>query len=181
MAIQDVIRMGHSTLLKRAEEVSDPKNPEIQALLEDMYDTLEEQQGVGLAAPQINVSKRVVIFYVPSDRQETYEDADEEVPMTVLINPVIEPIGDEIEESFEACLSVPGMSGLVARWANIRYSGLDKDGKPFEREAKGFHARVVQHECDHLDGVLYPMRVEDIRDFGFSEELRDSFMEEDEA
>ncbi|OFX08348.1 MAG: peptide deformylase [Alphaproteobacteria bacterium RIFOXYD12_FULL_60_8] len=191
MAIRDVIRMGHPTLLMQAEEVKDPKSPEIRALLVDMFDTLEHQKGVGLAAPQIDVSKRVVIFFVPSDRAADREEAKQEiadeeaagheVPLTVLINPEIEPLSEEVDEAFEGCLSVPGLTGLVPRYTHIRYRGLDQNGQKIEREAKGFHARVVQHECDHLDGVLYPQRIEDMSYFGYTEEIRQSFLDEDSA
>lgn len=137
-------------------------------LLQDMFDTMEALNGAGLAAPQIGVFERVVIFGVESNPR--YPDA-EPVPMTVLVNPRIESLSNEKEYGWEGCLSVPGMRGLVPRLPHIRYSGLDQHGEPIEREAHGFHARVVQHEVDHIDGILYPMRIEDMRYFGFESEL----------
>jgi peptide deformylase len=137
-------------------------------LLADMHDTMEHLNGAGLAAPQIGVSLRVVIFGVKSNPR--YPDA-EEVPHTVLINPVVEPLSDEMEEGWEGCLSVPGLRGVVPRYSRLRYRGFGADGKAIDRVAEGFHARVVQHECDHLDGVLYPMRVRDFSRFGFIEAL----------
>jgi len=179
MAILKIARMGHPALKKRAEEITDPTAPEYGKLVADMLETLVDSGGVGLAAPQVHVSERLVIFHVPQARavDEKYQDAgleDEtgEVPLTVLINPVIEPLDENKEEAYEGCLSLPGMMGAVPRYTHIRYSGLGLDGKPFEREAKGFHARVVQHECDHLDGVLYPQRIEDMMKFGFNEEMK---------
>lgn len=138
------------------------------SLLEDMRDTMRAQDGVGLAAPQIGVNLRVVIFGV--ERNPRYPDA-EVIPQTVLINPSITVLDEEIEEDWEGCLSLPGLRGRVPRNRNIRYHGLDEQGVPVEREASGFHARVVQHECDHLDGILYPMRIRDMAGFGFTEEL----------
>ena len=178
MSIQNVIRMGHPVLMRPADAVDDPATPEIADLLQDMLDTLEEQQGVGLAAPQIGVPKRVVIFFVPGERGD---DDEAEVPMTVLINPWIEPIGDEVADGYEACLSVPGLTGMVPRWHKIKYGGLDQNGQEVVREAEGFHARVVQHECDHLEGIVYPMRMEDMSTFGFSEEVRERFLAEQET
>lgn len=166
MAILKIARMGHPVLRGVAQSVADPTAPEIRRLVSDMVETLADAGGVGLAAPQVHVPLRLVIFFVPENR------SGEEVPLTVLINPVIEPLGDEAEEGIEGCLSIPGMAGSVPRWRNIRYSGLGLDGKPFSRDAVGYHARVVQHECDHLDGVLYPARIVDFSSFGFTEELR---------
>ena len=160
MTIRTVLRMGDARLLQRAEPVSRFDTPELHALLADMRDTMHSLDGAGLAAPQIGVGLRVVIFGV--EKNPRYPDA-EEVPQTVLINPVITPLGGEIEEGWEGCLSVPGMRGLVPRHAQVRYQGRDEFG--------GFHARVVQHECDHLDGILYPMRIRDLTKFGFTEEL----------
>ena len=168
MAIKRVLKMGDPLLYRKADPVEQFDTPELQALLTDMFDTMAALNGAGLAAPQIGVSKRVVIFGFEANPR--YPDA-EPVPQTVLINPMIEVIGDETEEDWEGCLSVPGLRGLVKRHANIRYRGHDQQGKPIDRTVSGFHARVVQHECDHLDGVLYPMRLKDIRHMGFEEAL----------
>lgn len=168
MAIRTVLRMGDARLLQQAEPVSDFGSDALQSLLQDMRDTMRAYNGVGLAAPQIGVPLRVVIFGV--DKNERYPDA-ETVPQTVLINPVLTPLSDEMEEGWEGCLSVPGMRGLVPRHRKLRYQGRDEHGTPIDRTVSGFHARVVQHECDHLDGILYPMRIRDLRDFGFSEVL----------
>ena len=167
MAIRDVLRMGHPVLRERAKPV-ESFGPELKSLLQDMKDTMAAKNGAGLAAPQIGVSQRVVIFGV--QKNPRYPDA-EEVPFTVLVNPKITMLTREIEEGWEGCLSVPGMRGVVPRYTRLRYSGLDENGQPFEREADGFHARVVQHEVDHLDGILYPMRMTDMSRFGFNEEL----------
>jgi peptide deformylase len=168
MTIRNVLRMGDERLLMRAEPVSDFGTPQMHALLSDMRDTMHALNGAGLAAPQIGVGLRVVIFGV--EKNPRYPDV-EEVPQTVLINPVITPLDDDMEEGWEGCLSVPGMRGLVPRHAHIRYQGLDEYGAKIDRSVGGFHARVVQHECDHLDGILYPMRIRDMTKFGFSEEL----------
>jgi len=168
MAVKEVLKMGHPLLLQVAEPVSDFNSPELDSLITDMLDTMHALDGAGLAAPQIGVSQRVVIFEVAANPR--YPDV-ESVPRTVLINPIITPLGEEREAGWEGCLSVPGLRGLVPRYARIRYSGFDPTGAPIEREVSGFHARVVQHEVDHLDGVLYPQRIEDLRDFGFEEEL----------
>lgn len=166
--IRDVLRMGDERLLLRAAEVERFGTPELAALLQDMRDTMAHLNGAGLAAPQIGASVRVVIFGVKSNPR--YPDA-EEVPDTVLINPELMPLSDEIEEGWEGCLSVPGMRGWVPRWHRLRYAGFDEQGNRFERLAEGFHARVVQHECDHLDGILYPMRIRDLSRFGFNDAL----------
>lgn len=168
MATRTVLRMGDPRLLQRAEQVNQFDTPELHALLADMRDTMHAMDGAGLAAPQIGVGLRVVIFGV--EKNPRYPDA-EEVPQTVLINPVITPLGEVIEEGWEGCLSVPGMRGLVPRHAQIRYQGRDEFGKSIDRTVSGFHARVAQHECDHLDGILYPMRIRDLTKFGFTEEL----------
>jgi len=173
MAILKIARMGHPVLKAQAEPVAEPKAQEIQQLVRDMVETLEDVGGIGLAAPQVHVSKRVVIFYVPGERQEAANgEPAEDVPLTVLINPEIEPLSEERVVGVEACLSVPGLAGPVPRWSHIRYRALDLHGRMFEREAKGYHARVVQHECDHLDGILYPMRMTDLSQLAFVEELR---------
>lgn len=166
--IRRVLRMGDPRLLRRSDPVTAFGTPELLALLEDMRDTMAPMNGAGLAAPQIGVNLRVVIFGVRSNPR--YPDAGE-VPDTVLVNPVIEPLSATEEEDWEGCLSVPGMRGWVPRLSRIRYRGVDESGKPIDRTAEHFHARVVQHECDHLDGVLYPMRVRDFTRFGFIEEL----------
>ena len=172
MAILKIARMGHPVLKARAEAVADPKAQEIQHLVRDMLETLEDVGGIGLAAPQVHVSKRVVIFYVPGERRAASGEPGEDIPLTILINPEIEPLSDEKAPGVEACLSVPGLAGPVPRWTHIRYRALDLHGRMFEREAKGYHARVVQHECDHLDGILYPMRMTDLSALAFVEELR---------
>jgi peptide deformylase len=168
MAVRPVLRMGDPRLLERSQEVARFGTPELKALLADMHDTMEALDGAGLAAPQIGVPLRVVVFGVKHNPR--YPDA-EEVPYTVLINPVIRPIGRKMEDGWEGCLSVPGMRGIVPRHLKIRYTGFDPNGAPIDRKVSDFHARVVQHECDHLDGILYPMRIRDLRDFGFTEEL----------
>jgi peptide deformylase len=171
MAVKSVLRMGESSLLEPSLEVEDLDSEELKALLVDMWDTMEEQNGAGLAAPQIGVNLRVVIFgYEENPR---YPDAPP-VPQTVLINPEIEILNDQIEDGWEGCLSVPGMRGVVPRYTDIRYRGIDPEGNAIDRVVSGFHARVVQHECDHLDGILYPSRMEDMRYFGFCEELEAS-------
>ena len=166
--IREVLRMGDERLLRRAEPVERFGTPELAALLADMRDTMAHLNGAGLAAPQIGVGLRVVIFGVHANPR--YPEV-EEVPDTVLINPEIAPLSDEIEESWEGCLSVPGMRGWVPRWSRLKYAGFDEHGRRFERSVDGFHARVVQHECDHLDGILYPMRIRDLSKFGFNEAL----------
>lgn len=172
MAILKIARMGHPVLKRRADPVDDPKAVEIQQLIADMMETLADVGGIGLAAPQIHVSKRVVIFMVPGHRRAGEGESAEDVPLTVLINPVIEPLSTELALGPEACLSVPGLVGQVPRWTHIRYRGLDAHGLSIEREAHGFHARVVQHECDHLDGILYPQRMVDLASLAFAEEAR---------
>jgi peptide deformylase len=166
--IRDVLRMGDPRLLQRSDEVRAFGTSELEALLADMRDTMKAQNGAGLAAPQIGVGARVVIFGV--ERNPRYPDA-EPVPYTELVNPVITPLTDALEDGWEGCLSVPGLRGVVPRWARIRYTGFDPQGNPIDRTVDGFHARVVQHETDHLDGILYPMRVRDFSRFGFTEVL----------
>lgn len=155
-------------LLQVAQPVARFDTPELHELLQDMKDTMASLNGAGLAAPQIGVSQQVVIFGV--GKNPRYPQA-EEVPYTELINPVLEPVGDAMEDGWEGCLSVPGMRGLVPRFAKLRYRGFDPQGRPIDRTVDGFHARVVQHEVDHLLGILYPMRIRDLRDFGFNEAL----------
>ncbi len=165
---RNVLRMGDPRLLEKSAPVERFGTPELAALLVDLRDTMAQLNGAGLAAPQIGVGLRVVIFGVQSNPR--YPEV-EEVPDTVLINPVLEPLGAEMQDDWEGCLSVPGMRGLVARHHQLRYEGYDEQGRRFERTVAGFHARVVQHECDHLDGILYPMRMRDFSKFGFIEEL----------
>lgn len=166
--IRAVLRMGDARLLEQSRPVQRFGTPELAALLADMHDTMAHLNGAGLAAPQIGVALRVVIFGVQSNPRYPHV---EEVPDTVLINPVLQPETDELEEDWEGCLSVPGMRGWVPRWRHLRYKGFDERGNSFERQVKGFHARVVQHEVDHLDGILYPMRIRDLSKFGFNEAL----------
>jgi peptide deformylase len=168
MAVKPVLRMGDPRLLAEALPVEKFDTPELHALIRDMHDTMQALDGAGLAAPQIGVGLRVVIFGVAGNPR--YPDA-EEVPQTVLINPQLAQIDNAMEDGWEGCLSVPGMRGLVPRFLRLKYRGHDQFGKVIERTAEGFHARVVQHECDHLDGILYPMRIRDLRQFGFSAEL----------
>jgi peptide deformylase len=168
MAVRPVLRMGDPRLLEVSRPVERFDTAELRELLNDMQDTMHSLNGAGLGAPQIGVPLRVVIFGIQSNPR--YPDA-EPVPFTVLVNPVLETLGDELEEGWEGCLSVPGMRGLVPRYKRLRYRGFDASGHAIDRTVDDFHARVVQHECDHLDGVLYPMRVRDLRDFGFTEEL----------
>ena len=178
MALLKIARMGHPVLRKPAEPVDDPTAPAIARLIADMQETMIDATGVGLAAPQVHVPLRLVVFYVPERRADDPSAPEGAptgpVPLTVLINPIIEPLGDEKQDDWEACLSVPGLSGLVPRFRRIRYSGLAPTGEPVARVAEGFHARVVQHECDHLDGVLYPQRMADLRSLGFIEEIQRS-------
>ena len=168
MAVRQVLKMGDPLLFQVAEPVREFDTPQLDALIADMFDTMAALNGAGLAAPQIGVSQRVVIFGVEANPR--YPEA-EPVPTTVLINPIIGFLSEETEEGWEGCLSVPGMRGVVRRYTRLRYSGFDQRGRPIEREASGFHARVVQHECDHLDGILYPMRIKDMRLFGYEEVL----------
>lgn len=170
MAILKIARIGHPVLARVADSVEDPTDPEIHVLIGDMIDTMRDAPGIGLAAPQVHVPLRVVVFYVPEARS----DDSEAIGLTALINPVIEPLGDDTNIGVESCLSLPGMAGQVPRFSKIRYSAFLPNGNEFSREAEGYHARVVQHECDHLDGLLYPMRMDDLTSFGYSEELQKS-------
>jgi len=168
MAIKPVLRMGEPLLFAQAKPVTAFDTPELHALIQDMQDTMESMNGAGIAAPQIDVSLRVVIFGVGSNPR--YPDA-EQVPYTVLINPVLTPVGEEMEDGWEGCLSVPGMRGVVPRFTRLHYTGFDQFGQTIDRLVSGFHARVVQHECDHLDGILYPMRIQDLTNFGYTDVL----------
>ena len=192
MAILKIARMGHPVLKRVAQPIDDPGAPEVRRLVNDMLDTLEDAGGTGLAAPQVHVPRRLVLFYVSTERaqrenerekqredgREDGEDGEdapdetEEVPLTVLVNPTIEPLSEEMAVSWEACLSLPDLAGRVPRYKAVRYRGLDLRGEEIVREARGFHARVVQHECDHLDGVLYPQRMTDLSTLTFASELK---------
>ena len=166
MAIRPVLRMGDPLLLQSAAVVEAFDTPKLHALINDMQDTMQHMNGAGIAAPQIGVSQRVVIFGVGHNPR--YPDA-EQVPYTVLVNPVLTFVGDEMEDGWEGCLSVPGMRGIVPRYQRLHYKGFDQYGHVIDRLVSGFHARVVQHECDHLDGILYPMRIQDLRQFGYTD------------
>jgi len=166
--IREVLKMGDPRLLQQAQPLSRFDTPELQALLADMRDTMAHLSGAGLAAPQIGVGLQVVIFGVAHNPR--YPEA-EEVPDTVLINPVLTPLSDELEEDWEGCLSVPGLRGMVPRHTRLRYQGYDEKGNSIDRSVSGFHARVVQHECDHLMGILYPMRIRDLSKFGYVDTL----------
>ena len=166
--IRPVLKMGEPRLLEKSHAVEAFDTPELRELIGDMRETMAHLNGAGLAAPQVGVLQRVVIFGVRSNPR--YPDV-EEVPDTVLINPVIQPIGSEIEDGWEGCLSVPGLRGVVPRYRRLRYQGFDERGERIDRTVEGFHARVVQHECDHLDGILYPMRIRDFSTFGFVDVL----------
>jgi peptide deformylase len=177
MAIRDVLKMGDPRLLAVSEPVAVFGTPELETLLTDMRDTMRHLNGAGLAAPQIGVGARVVIFGVEANPR--YPDA-ELVPYTVLINPELTPLWDEMEDGWEGCLSVPGMRGLVPRYRHLRYMGLDEHGQPIDRTVSDFHARVVQHEVDHLDGILYPRRIQDLTQFGFTDTLFPGLQLEDD-
>lgn len=168
MTVRRVLRMGDPLLYRPADPVKAFNTPELDALIADMFETMAAMNGAGLAAPQIGVSQRVVIFGVEANPR--YPDA-EPVPTTVLINPVLTPLGEDKEDGWEGCLSVPGMRGLVSRHKKLRYTGFDQHGQAIDRTVSDFHARVVQHECDHLDGILYPMRLRDIRLLGYEDAL----------
>jgi len=180
MSILKIARAGHPALRRVAEPVADPSSPATRQLISDMIETLADINGAGLAAPQVHASQRLVIFHVPEERAKREDGAAAEPqPLTVLINPVIEPLTTEMAEGLEGCLSLPGLAGRVPRYTHIRYRGIGPDGQPIEREARGFHARVVQHECDHLDGILYPMRMADLSTLAFTSELgRDEVVDE---
>ena len=170
MAILKIARMGHPVLLARAEPVPNPAAPEIRRLVQDMIDTMEDAQGAGIAAPQVHVPLRLFVFRVPPGSTQATE-GDGEMPTTVVINPELELLGEERVLRWEGCLSIPGLRAAVPRQMKVRYSGVDTEGRPVGAVATGFHAGVVQHEYDHLDGILYPMRMDDFTLFGFTEEL----------
>ena len=171
MSILRIARMGHPVLMGKARAVKDPTSTSVHKLVSDMVDTMLDAPGIGLAAPQVHVPARVVVFRVPEERTESGDG----VPLTFLINPEIEPVGDEKEEGIEGCLSLPEMIGLVPRYTKIRYRAFDLTGQRFEVEAEGYHARVVQHECDHLDGILYPMRMTDLSKLGYAEDMSKNY------
>jgi peptide deformylase len=173
MAILKIARMGHPVLRRPADPVPDPTAPQIRSLVADMIETMADANGAGLAAPQVHVPLRVVVFHVPEERAR--RENEEPAPLTALINPEIVALTDEKIEGWEACLSVPGLAGKVPRYSRIRYSGLTPEGGLIEREVQGFHARVVQHECDHLDGILYPQRMADLSTLVFVEHMGREF------
>ncbi|HXL98421.1 MAG TPA: peptide deformylase [Rhizomicrobium sp.] len=185
MAILKIARMGHPVLAAKAQAVANPAAPEIRRLVADMVETMIDANGAGLAAPQVHVPLRVVVFQAPEERADPglaeAERFDHTAPLTVLVNPEIEVLSDETEAGWEGCLSVPGLRGVVERAAHIRYRGFDLDGRKVERVARGFHARVVQHEVDHLDGVLYPQRMRDLSQLIFESESRHWAGEEEES
>lgn len=166
--IHSILKMGDARLLRKAEPITQFNTPQLHELVADLFETMQYANGAGLAAPQIGVNLQLVIFGFKNNSR--YPDAPT-VPETVLLNPKLTPLSDTIEEAWEGCLSVPGMRGLVPRWSKLRYEGVDQFGSRICREVDGFHARVVQHECDHLNGVLYPMRITDLSQFGFTEVL----------
>lgn len=176
MAILKIARMGHPVLAEMCAPVRDPSAPEVRRLISDMIETMEDANGAGLAAPQVHVPLRIVIFQAPEARSAAGKDEteafDHTAPLTILINPVIDVIDAALEGGWEGCLSVPGLRGWVERPRHIRYSGLDVDGQRVERSARGFHARVVQHECDHINGVVYPQRMRDLSKLIFESEYR---------
>ena len=171
MALLKIARMGNPVLRARAAAVDDPAAPWVRKLVEDMLETMDDAGGTGIAAPQVHAPHRIVTFFVGGERASDLP-GDGPQDLTVLINPVIEPVGNEMAWGWEGCLSVPGLRGVVPRYLRIRYRGLGLDGEPIEREAAGFHARVVQHECDHLDGILYPQRMTDHRLLVFADEFQ---------
>jgi peptide deformylase len=168
MTVHTILKMGDPRLLRQAKPVEQFDTPELHALIRDMFETMYAANGAGLAAPQIGVDLQLVIYGFKSNVR--YPEAPA-VPETVLINPVLTPLGDEQDDGWEGCLSVPGLRGLVPRWSRLHYSGFDQFGDKVERDADGFHARVVQHECDHLAGILYPMRIKDLTQFGYTDIL----------
>ncbi|MGV8997150.1 MAG: peptide deformylase [Parvibaculaceae bacterium] len=184
MSILKIARMGHPVLGKAAEPVKDPTAPEIRRLVADMVETMIDANGAGLAAPQVYMPLRIVVFQAPPERApegiDEEESYDHTASLTVLINPEIEVLTEEMEDGWEGCLSVPGLRGLVPRYTELIYRGVGLDGKPIERRAKGFHARVVQHECDHLDGVLYPQRMDDLGELIFESEIRHRMEDQDD-
>ena len=187
MAIRKIARMGNPVLRRYAEDVADPQAPEIRRLIQDMLETMLDAEGLGIAAPQVYEPRRVVMFFVPDSANLDLDDEEfAELPereLVVLINPIVEPRGEDTEAGWEGCLSVPGLRGIVSRPNAVRYRGLAPDGTVIEREARGMHARVVQHECDHLDGVLYPQRMDDMASLTFESEWKhfEAVAEEEES
>ena len=171
MAIHKIARMGHPVLRQTAEQVIDPTAPRVQNLIKNMVETMQDADGTGLAAPQIHVPLRIVVFFVSYDASENNSD-EKDIPLTVLINPTIEPLSNKKQLGWEGCLSLPGLIGKVPRYTEIRYCATAPDGSQIDRIATDFHARVVQHECDHLDGILYPQRMEDLSLLMFRDEMR---------
>ena len=172
MAIMKIALMGHPVLRRRAEVIADPTSPEVKALVSHLIETMEDAEGMGLAAPQVHVSARLVVMRTPGEDDAGDAREDEWSGLTILVNPVIEPLDDEMEDGWEGCLSVPGLRGIVPRYKRIRYSGADPRGGVIDRSVDGLHARVVQHECDHLDGILYPERMTDMTKLIFESEYR---------
>jgi peptide deformylase len=170
LAILKIARMGHPVLRRKADTVEDPTSPEVRLLVRDMLETMADAKGLGLAAPQVHVAKRLVIFHLPPS--ENVQDNSEEMPVRVLVNPTVEALDDEREDGWEGCLSLPGLRGLVPRFQRVRYRGIRPNGEIVDTVAEGLHARVVQHECDHLDGILYPMRMNDLSTLSFESEMR---------
>jgi len=177
MAVRDILKMGDARLLRQAKPVTEFNTPELHALIADLFDTMHAANGAGLAAPQIGVDLQVVIFGFKKSLR--YPDAPP-VPETVLINPVLTPLADDTVEDWEGCLSVPGLRGMVPRWTRLRYQGCDQYGHAIDRSVEDFHARVVQHECDHLKGILYPMRIKDFSQFGYIDVLFPDLVDEDD-
>lgn len=171
MAISRVLRMGDPRLLMQSDPVVEFNTPGLNALIQDMLDTMHALNGVGLAAPQIGINRRIIIFSVDKNPRYPYAEF---VPLTILINPEITLIDQEMEDGYEGCISVPGIRGLVPRYLNLKYKGYDPQGNVIEREAHNFHARVLQHECDHLNGILFPQRVKDLTTLGFEDELKET-------
>ncbi|MGE0747499.1 MAG: peptide deformylase [Rhodospirillales bacterium] len=180
MTLLKIARMGHPVLLRRADDIGDPTAADVRQLARDMVETMRDAEGVGLAAPQIHVSRRIIVFYAPEGRAEE-EGAHGAAPLTALINPVYQPLSPDKALGWEGCLSIPGLTGAVPRFRHIGYRGWTPDGQLVEREATGFHARVVQHEIDHLEGILYTMRMNDLSLLSFTEELKHRMRGEDDA
>ncbi|MFN4090913.1 MAG: peptide deformylase [Alphaproteobacteria bacterium] len=170
MAILKIARMGHPVLTRRAEPVGSADDPELRRLVRDMTETLADAGGVGLAAPQVHVSRRVIVYHVPATRAGAEDEPGAAVPLSAVVDPVLQPVGDAMEVGWEGCLSMPGLRGAVPRHRTVRLTGRDPDGRPIALAASGFHARVLQHEVDHLDGILYPMRMNDLSRFAYYEE-----------
>jgi peptide deformylase len=180
MSILKIARLGHPVLNKKAIIVKNLPDPKIKKLIEDMIETMLDANGIGLAAPQVHVNKQVIIFRIPKEEKDEKDEKDELIEITALINPKLSNISDETEDDWEGCLSIPGMSGLVKRFSKVRYEGFDMTGNVIKKTAEGFHARVIQHEFDHLMGILYIHKLADSRAFGFSEEIENFWKNRDE-